>query len=72
MGLITTIKVAILIILSSLIWVPIGVWVGLHPKLSRYVQPLAQFLAAFPANLVYPLIFMAIFTYNLNDDCSQK
>lgn len=66
LGLITTIKVTILIILSSLIWVPIGVWVGLHPKLSRYVQPIAQFLAAFPANLVYPIIFMAIFTYNLN------
>lgn len=66
LGLITTIKVTILIIVSSIIWVPIGVWVGLHPKLSRHVQPLAQFLAAFPANLVYPLVFLAIINYNLN------
>lgn len=66
LGLITTFKVAILIIICSIIWVPIGVWVGLHPKLSRHVQPVAQFLAAFPVNLVYPLVFMAIIHYHLN------
>lgn len=68
LGLITTIKVTILIILCSLFWVPIGVWIGLNPKLTKAVQPLAQFLAAFPANLVYPVLFMLIVTYNLNVD----
>lgn len=65
-GFITTVKITILIAVSSLIWVPIGVWIGLHPKLSRHIQPIAQFLAAFPANLVYPLVFFAIIKYNLN------
>lgn len=66
LGLVTTVKVTILIIICSIIWVPVGVWIGLNPKLSKAVQPLAQFLAAFPANLVYPVLFMLIVTYNLN------
>ncbi len=68
LGFITTIKVTILIILCSLFWVPIGVWIGLNPRLTKAVQPLAQFLAAFPANLVYPVLFMLIVTYKLNVD----
>ncbi len=30
------------------------------------MQPIAQFLAAFPANLVYPVLAMLIMTYHLN------
>ncbi|MGE4349634.1 MAG: ABC transporter permease [Candidatus Berkiella sp.] len=66
LGFITTIKVFILIILCSLIWVPIGVWIGLNPRIAQAVQPLVQFLASFPANLVYPVLFMLIVTYKLN------
>lgn len=68
LGSITALKIAILILLSSILWVPIGVWIGLHPTLSRQVQPIAQFLAAFPANLLYPVTFMLIITYQLNVD----
>ncbi len=66
LGAITAFKVMILIILASLIWVPIGVWIGLHPKIGQYIQPLTQFLAAFPINLVYPLAVTAIIYYQLN------
>lgn len=66
LGFITTIKVSILIIICSFIWVPIGVWIGLNPKLTRAVQPLVQFFASFPANLLYPVLFMLIVTYQLN------
>ena len=41
--------------LATLVWVPIGVIVGLSPRLARGVGGTAQFLAAFPANLLYPL-----------------
>ncbi|HET9843146.1 MAG TPA: ABC transporter permease subunit, partial [Gammaproteobacteria bacterium] len=68
LGFITTVKVTILIILSSLIWVPVGVWIGLKPKLASFIQPIVQFIAAFPANLIYPILFMLILTYNLNVD----
>tara|TARA_R110000868_G_scaffold32183_7_gene117321 strand:+ start:27647 stop:29398 length:1752 start_codon:yes stop_codon:yes gene_type:complete len=66
LGAITASKVFILIILCSIIWVPVGVYIGLNPKLTKIVQPLIQFLAAFPANLIFPLIVMLIVKFNLN------
>lgn len=66
LGSITALKIVILIILSSILWVPIGVWIGLHPTLSRHVQPITQFFAAFPANLLYPVTFMIIVNFQLN------
>ncbi len=66
LGAITALKVAILIILSSLLWVPVGVWIGFRPRLTRHIQPLIQFLAAFPANLVYPIFVTLILHFHLN------
>ncbi len=66
LGMITGLKVTILIIITSLIWVPIGILIGLRPEASRFIQPIIQFLAAFPANLIYPLIVTVIIRYHLN------
>ena len=66
LGIITAFRVLILIFLCSLIWVPIGVWIGRRPHAARIAQPIAQILAAFPANLFYPFIVMLIVTYHLN------
>ena len=66
LGAITTFKVTLLIIIASLIWVPIGVWIGLHPNAQKILQPITQFLAAFPINLVYPLVVTVIIYFNLN------
>jgi NitT/TauT family transport system permease protein len=65
-GFITLARVVVLIALASLIWVPIGVWIGLRPKLAERVQPLAQFLAAFPANLAFPVFVVIIVHFGLN------
>jgi NitT/TauT family transport system permease protein len=65
-GLITLLRVIVLIALATLIWVPIGVWIGLRPKLAERIQPLAQFLAAFPANLAFPVFVLVIVHYGLN------
>jgi NitT/TauT family transport system permease protein len=65
-GLITLTRVIVLIALASLIWVPVGVWIGLRPKLAELIQPLAQFLAAFPANLAFPVFVVVIVRYGLN------
>lgn len=62
----TGLRVMILIILSSIIWVPVGVWIGLRPNWTRRTQPIIQFLAAFPANLLYPVMIWLIVTYHLN------
>jgi NitT/TauT family transport system permease protein len=66
LGLITAFRVVILIILCSLIWVPVGVWIGLRPRAAQLAQPIAQILAAFPANILYPFIVLFIVTYHLN------
>ncbi|MFI4996987.1 MAG: ABC transporter permease, partial [Hyphomicrobiales bacterium] len=65
-GGLTFLRVAILIALASLIWVPIGIAVGLRPKLAEWVQPLAQFLAAFPANLLFPIAVFLILRFDLS------
>jgi NitT/TauT family transport system permease protein len=65
-GFATLARVVVLITIASLIWVPIGVWIGLRPKLAERVQPLAQFLAAFPANLAFPVFVVAIVGYGLD------
>jgi NitT/TauT family transport system permease protein len=64
----TMLRVFVLIALASLIWVPIGVWVGLRPRLTAIVQPVAQFLAAFPTNLLFPLAVYLIVEWRLNPD----
>ena len=65
---ITMLRVLILIALASLLWVPIGIWVGLRPRATQIVQPVAQFLAAFPANLLFPAAVFGIVTWKLNPD----
>lgn len=66
LGLITAVKVAVLIVLASIIWVPIGTYIGLNARLSRIMQPIVQFCAAFPADVVYPFLMMLILHYHLN------
>ncbi|KAA6166940.1 MULTISPECIES: ABC transporter permease [Pseudomonas] len=68
LGLITLLRVVGLILIASLIWVPLGVMIGLRPKLAEKIQPLAQFLAAFPANLLFPVFVIVILHFHLNPD----
>src|SRR5580692_2097176 len=67
-GFITLTRVMVLIGLASLVWTPIGVYVGLRPKLTAIVQPVAQFLAAFPNNLLFPLVVSLIVFWNASPD----
>ena len=68
LGLFTLLRVMILIVLATLVWVPIGVWLGLRPVWARRAQPVAQFLAAFPANLLFPPFVLFIVYFQLNAD----
>ncbi|MFI4889331.1 MAG: ABC transporter permease, partial [Steroidobacterales bacterium] len=65
LALITMLRVFILIALASLVWVPVGIWVGLRPRVAQIVQPLAQFMAAFPANLLFPIAVYGIVSWKL-------
>jgi NitT/TauT family transport system permease protein len=68
LALLTMLRVFVLIVLASVVWVPIGVWVGLRPRAAEIVQPIAQFLAAFPANLLFPVVVYGIVSWRLNAD----
>ena len=67
-GLATLCRVVVLIAIATVIWVPIGVLVGTKPRLTQFVQPVAQFLAAFPANVLFPIAVSAIVVFKLNPD----
>jgi NitT/TauT family transport system permease protein len=66
LGLATLARVVVLIALASVIWVPVGVWVGVRPRIANLVQPVAQFLAAFPANLLFPIVVSIIVAWKLS------
>jgi NitT/TauT family transport system permease protein len=68
MGFYTLVRVVILMMLATLIWVPAGVLIGLRPRLAKSVGAAAQFLAAFPANLLFPIFVVFIIRYHLNPD----
>ena len=68
LGALTMVRVLVLIALAAVVWVPIGIRIGLNPKVARVAQPVAQFLAAFPANLMFPLAVMLIARFSLNPE----
>ncbi len=66
LGLITSIRVFVTVIMSLLIWVPIGIWIGRRPAVSELFQPIIQFLAAYPPNAIYPFCAILIIDYHLD------
>jgi NitT/TauT family transport system permease protein len=68
LGLFTAVRVLVLIAVASLIWVPIGVWIGLRPEIADRAQAIVQFLAAFPANLFFPAAVVLILHFHLNPE----
>jgi NitT/TauT family transport system permease protein len=66
LGCFTLVRVLVLMAAATMVWVPIGVWLGLRPVWARRAQPVAQFLAAFPANLLYPPFVLAIVHFRLD------
>ncbi|WP_158916387.1 ABC transporter permease subunit [Caulobacter sp. S45] len=68
LGVLTLLRVLILTVLASVVWVPIGVMIGLRPKWTEAIQPIAQFMAAFPNNLFFPLAAVVIVRFHLAPD----
>lgn len=64
----TLLRVLVLVALALLIWVPVGVVIGLHPRWSVRAQAWVQFLAAFPANVLFPLVVLGIVHTGLAPD----
>jgi NitT/TauT family transport system permease protein len=58
LGFLTLVRVAIVVLISSLVWVPVGVWIGFNPRVAQYMQPVVQIFASFPANFIYPFVIV--------------
>jgi len=58
--LLTLVRVLSAVALSTVIAVPIGVWIGSNPKLARYMMPLTQIAASFPSPLVFSNLFALV------------
>jgi NitT/TauT family transport system permease protein len=68
LGLLTAIRVLVLIAIATIVWVPIGVWIGLRPRVTARAQPIVQFLAAFPPNLLFPVAAVLILHFHANTE----
>jgi NitT/TauT family transport system permease protein len=62
----TLLRVIVLMFLATLVWVPISVWIGLRPRWAEAIQPIAQFLAAFPVNLLFGAAVSLVLAFHLN------
>jgi len=56
LGVLTMLRVFAMTLLATLLWTPVGVWIGFHPKVARVAQPLAQIAASFPVNMTFPIV----------------
>src|SRR6202451_4034669 len=56
----TLFRVAFTLVLAGLWTIPVGVIVGLKPKLSAIAQPLAQIAASVPATALFPIILLVL------------
>lgn len=60
LGLITFLRVVALLVVGTVVWVPVGLWIGLSPRVTRTAQPIIQVLASFPANFLFPFVTLAL------------
>ena len=66
LGFLTFLRVAVVVILASVIWVPVGVWIGFNPRVAQYLQPVVQVLASFPANFIFPFAIVLFLDIGLS------
>jgi len=56
----TFLRVEGALVLAGLWTIPAGVYIGLRPRLSAILQPIAQILASVPATALFPILLMVL------------
>lgn len=56
----TFLRVNAALLISAAWTIPVGVAIGLNPKLARIVQPVAQILASVPATAFFPILLIGL------------
>ncbi|NLE29351.1 MAG: ABC transporter permease subunit [Phycisphaerae bacterium] len=62
----TLLRIIATLVLASLWAIPIGVLVGMKPKISRILKPVIQVLASFPAPMIYPLVLSVLAWFGIS------
>ena len=66
LGFLTFLRVAVVVAVASVIWVPVGVWIGFNPEVAQYLQPVVQVFASFPANFIFPFAIVVFLDIGLS------
>jgi NitT/TauT family transport system permease protein len=66
LGFVTLLRVLAVTILATLIWTPVGVWIGSRQRVAQFAQPLVQIFASFPVNMTFPLVVGLFIRYNID------
>jgi len=66
LGFYTLGRVMIAVLLGALWTIPVGVWIGLNPRIAKVLQPIIQIAASFPANMLFPFITILFLKYKVN------
>jgi NitT/TauT family transport system permease protein len=66
LGFLTLLRVLAVTLLATVIWTPIGVWIGSKQRVAMFAQPLAQIFASFPANMAYPFVVGIFVRYHID------
>jgi NitT/TauT family transport system permease protein len=56
----TFLRVELVLVLAGLWTIPVGVYVGLRPRLSAIFQPIAQIAASVPATALFPIVLLLL------------
>lgn len=56
----TFLRVLCSLVIGTAWTVPLGVWIGFHPRLARIAQPLAQIAASVPATALFPVVLLVL------------
>jgi len=68
LGCLTAARIVVMVVIVSIVWVPVGIFIGLRPQIAGYSQAILQFLSAFPANIIFPVFVVFIVHHNLDPD----
>ena len=61
----TLVRVLIAIVVGTIWTVPVGLAIGLSPRLSRVLQPIVQLAASFPAPMLFPAAIAVLSHYGI-------
>ena len=56
----TFLRVNAALLISAAWTIPVGVAIGLNPRIARVVQPIAQIMASVPATAFFPILLMGL------------